>query len=84
MGIITGDQWNLVQDKRWKSSALELPEKEGKYYCIVPDDRAILICDFKNGFFEQRQNFQYKAIITRYRVHYWITEEDYTNQKNNR
>lgn len=81
MGLLTSEQFTMSLDSRFKSTSLELPKNEGRYVCIVPDDRSIHYCQFRGGFFEKTQNFEYTSIITRYRVHFWIEEELYEQYK---
>lgn len=81
MGILTSEQFTMSIDSRFKSTTIELPKEEGKYICIVPNDSSIHVCEYKNGFFEKHQNFEYTSIITRYRVHFWIEKELFEEYK---
>jgi hypothetical protein len=78
---ITPEQFEMSLDYRFKSTTIELPKKEGKYYCIIPGKIPLYICTYKDGFFQQTQDFEYHSIITRYRVSFWIEEELYDEYK---
>ena len=68
-------------DKRFKSTIIELPKKEGEYWCIIPGEMNLHNCQFKDGFFQKTQDFEYSSIITRYRVLFWIEKELYEEFK---
>ena len=40
-------------DKRFKSTIIELPKKEGGYWCIIPGEMNLHYCQFKDGFFKK-------------------------------
>lgn len=78
---ITDEQFKMSLDKRFKSTTIELPQKEGEYLCIIPGERNLHYCKFKDGFFQKEQNFEYSSIITRYRVSFWIEQDLYDEYK---
>lgn len=78
---ITKEQFDMSLDDRFKSTTIELPKKEGKYWCIIPGKMNLHFCTYKDGFFQQEQNFEYHSIITRFRVSFWIEEELYDEYK---
>ncbi len=78
---ITKEHLKMSLDKRFKSTIIELPKKEGGYWCIIPGEMNLHYCQFKDGFFQKTQDFEYSSIITRYRVLFWIEKELYEEFK---
>ena len=78
---ITDEHFKMSLDKRFKSTTIELPKKEGEYLCIIPSEMNLHYCQFKDGFFQKTQDFEYSSIITRYRVSFWIEKELYEEYK---
>ncbi len=73
--------FRMTLDDRFKSTTHILPKEEGKYWCIIPEDKHIRWLSYREGFWEYTQNFKYKTTIDRYRVSFWIEDELYEQYK---